>query len=423
MIKAITGTKDILPSDISKWKFVESVINKTMGNFNYSEIRTPVFEETALFCRGIGEATDIVSKEMYTFTDKGGTSLTLRPEMTASVVRAFIEHSMAAKQNLNKLYYIAPMFRQERPQAGRLRQFHQFGAEALGSASPALDAELITIAYDILKQLGLKNLTVKINSLGTPEARNQYKSVLRSYLSDKLSELSEESRKRFETNILRIFDSKEANDIRIMDNAPRLPDYLDEESASEFRLVRDILERSGIPFEVDAKLVRGLDYYTKTTFEIVSSSVGSQSALCGGGRYDLLVEQLGGKPVPAVGFAAGIERILLACENEKSLAIPDDKLDLYIIRLDESGAGRVSDHALALRRKGLSVEVDYLARSVKAQMREANRLNARFAIILGGSEFEENKFTLKNMADGTQELIAMDDLDSVYQKVISTKGE
>ncbi|MGE5365188.1 MAG: histidine--tRNA ligase, partial [Bacteroidota bacterium] len=417
------GTKDILPSDISKWKFVESVINKTMGNFNYSEIRTPVFEETALFCRGIGEATDIVSKEMYTFTDKGGTSLTLRPEMTASVVRAFIEHSMAAKQNLNKLYYIAPMFRQERPQAGRLRQFHQFGAEALGSASPALDAELITIAYDILKQLGLKNLTVKINSLGTPEARNQYKSVLRSYLSDKLSELSEESRKRFETNILRIFDSKEANDIRIMDNAPRLPDYLDEESASEFRLVRDILERSGIPFEVDAKLVRGLDYYTKTTFEIVSSSVGSQSALCGGGRYDLLVEQLGGKPVPAVGFAAGIERILLACENEKSLAIPDDKLDLYIIRLDESGAGRVSDHALALRRKGLSVEVDYLARSVKAQMREANRLNARFAIILGGSEFEENKFTLKNMADGTQELIAMDDLDSVYQKVISTKGE
>lgn len=423
MIKAITGTKDILPSDISKWKFVESVINKTMANFNYSEIRTPVFEETALFCRGIGEATDIVSKEMYTFTDKGGTSLTLRPEMTASVVRSFIEHSMAAKQNLNKLYYIAPMFRQERPQAGRLRQFHQFGAEALGSASPALDAELITIAYDILKQLGLKNLTVKINSLGTPETRNQYKSVLRGYLSDKLQELSEESRKRFETNILRIFDSKEANDIKIMDNAPRLPDYLDEESAFEFRLVRDILERSGIPFEVDAKLVRGLDYYTKTTFEIVSSSVGSQSALCGGGRYDLLVEQLGGKPVPAVGFAAGIERILLACENEKSLAIPDEKLDLYIIRLDESGAGKVSDHALALRRKGLSVEVDYLGRSVKAQMREANRLNARFAIILGGSEFQENKFTLKNMADGTQELVDMDDLDPVYQKVISTKGE
>lgn len=410
MIKAITGTKDILPSDISKWKHIEAIIDKTMRSFNYSEIRTPVFEETALFSRGIGEATDIVSKEMYTFNDKGGTSLTLRPEMTASVVRAFIEHSLSAKQALNKLYYIAPMFRQERPQAGRLRQFHQFGAEAIGSSSPAIDAELIIIAYDILKAMGLKHLSVKINSLGTPASRENYKSVLRGYLEDKLDSLSEESRKRFNTNILRIFDSKDEGDIRIMQNAPLLNEYLDAESAGEFEQVKSLLMKSGIPFEADARLVRGLDYYTKTTFEIVSSSVGSQSALCGGGRYDLLIEQLGGKPTPAVGFAAGIERILLACENENTLELAGEKSDIYIIRLDESASDKVFESALALRRAGLSVEYDYAQRSVKAQMREANKLQASYALFIGGDEFKDGKATLKNMADSNQELLALDGL-------------
>lgn len=416
MIKAITGTKDILPSDISKWKFAEGIIDRTMQGFNYKEVRTPVFEETALFSRGIGEATDIVSKEMYTFLDKGGTSLTLRPEMTASVVRAFVEHSLAAKQNLNKLYYIAPMFRQERPQAGRLRQFHQFGAEAIGSTSPALDAEMIIMAYDILKSFGLKNISVKINSLGVPESRENYKSKLKEYLQDKVEGLSEDSRKRFGTNILRIFDSKEENDQNIMQNAPLLIDYLDEESLQHFESVKTLLKEAAIPFEVDPKLVRGLDYYTKTTFEIVSGSVGSQSALCGGGRYDLLVEQLGGKPTPGVGFAAGIERILLACENENSLNIPAESIDLYIVRLENGLMPKVFDLGLYFRRKGVPVEFDFLERSVKAQMREANKLNARFVILLGGEEFKNGELVLKNMLDGTQENVSLENMEYIANK-------
>ncbi len=334
MIKAITGTKDILPVDISKWHYLEKLLRETFQFFNYKEIRTPIFEETALFARGIGEETDIVSKEMYTFKDRSETSITLRPENTAGVVRSFIEQSLGAQQSLNKLYYIGPMFRQERPQAGRLRQFHQFGAEALGSTSPLLDAEMIQVAYHILKNLGLKNLVVKINSLGIPEVRENYKNILRDYLKDKKDNLSEESRKRFETNILRIFDSKIEVDQTIMKNAPLLIDYLDEQSKNDFEVVKNYLIKVGIPFEVDPALVRGLDYYTKTTFEIVSGSVGAQSALCGGGRYDLLVEELGGKATPGVGFAAGMERILLACENEKSLNLPQDSIDVYLIRVD-----------------------------------------------------------------------------------------
>ncbi|MGE5400089.1 MAG: histidine--tRNA ligase [Ignavibacteriales bacterium] len=417
MIKAITGTKDILPSDITKWKFVESIIDRTMEGFNYKEIRTPVFEETALFSRGIGEATDIVSKEMYTFPDKGGTSLTLRPEMTASVVRAFIEHSLSARQNLNKLFYIAPMFRQERPQAGRLRQFHQFGAEAIGSTAPALDAEIIIIAYSILKELGLKNMSVKINSLGVPESREHYKSVLKDFLEDKVAHLSEDSRKRFNTNILRIFDSKEENDQHIMEQAPLLIDYLDEESREHFNQVKELLDKAGIPYVVDPRLVRGLDYYTKTTFEIISGSVGSQSALCGGGRYDLLVEQLGGKPTPGVGFAAGIERILLACENENSLNIPEENLDLYIVRMDNDLLPRVFEMGLNFRRNNIKVEFDYLQRSMKAQMREANKLNAKYVIFLGGDEFKNGQVVLKNMHDSTQENIALENMEYISNKL------
>ncbi|MDP4174757.1 MAG: histidine--tRNA ligase [Bacteroidota bacterium] len=422
MIKAITGTKDILPFDISKWRYLENVIREKMQSFNYKEIRTPVFEETALFSRGIGEATDIVSKEMYTFLDKGGTSLTLRPEMTASVGRAFIEHSLSAKQNLNKLFYIAPMFRQERPQAGRLRQFHQFGAEALGSDSPALDSEMIILAFDILKALGLNGLTVKVNSLGVPQSREAYKNVLKEYLSDKLNLLSEESRKRFYTNILRIFDSKEENDQEVMKNAPLLIDYLDQESLQHFEAVKKLLSCASVPFEVDPRLVRGLDYYTKTTFEIISGAVGSQSALCGGGRYDLLIEQLGGKPAPGVGFAAGIERILLACENENSLTIDGESLDLYIIRLDKSLQDKTFDLGLSFRRKNINTEFDYLDRSVKAQMREANRLNARYVIILGGEEYLNGQLILKNMSDGVQENISLEQLDYICSK-LSKKGE
>ncbi len=413
MIKAITGTKDILPVDISKWHYLEKLLQETFQLFNYKEIRTPIFEETALFARGIGEETDIVSKEMYTFKDRSETSITLRPENTAGVVRAFIEQSLGAQQSLNKLYYIGPMFRQERPQAGRLRQFHQFGAEALGSTSPLLDAEMIQIAYHILKNLGLKNLVVKINSLGIPEVRENYKNVLRDFLKDKKDNLSEESRKRFDTNILRIFDSKIEVDQQIMKDAPLLIDYLDEQSKNDFDVVKNYLAKVGIPFEVDPALVRGLDYYTKTTFEIVSGSVGSQSALCGGGRYDLLVEELGGKATPGVGFAAGMERILLACENEKSLNLQNDSIDVYLIRIDSETELEVAKIASELRRENISCDYDYLNRSVKAQMREANKYNAKFVVFIGGDEFKNGELNVKNLSNGEQQLIKIEDFEKL----------
>ena len=423
MIKAITGTKDILPVDISKWHYLENLLRETFQLFNYKEIRTPIFEETALFARGIGEETDIVSKEMYTFKDRSETSITLRPENTAGVVRSFIEQSLGAQQSLNKLYYIGAMFRQERPQAGRLRQFHQFGAEALGSTSPLLDSEMIQIAYHILKNLGLKNLVVKINSLGIPEVRENYKNVLRDYLKDKKDNLSEESRKRFDTNILRIFDSKIEVDQQIMKDAPLLIDYLDEQSKNDFNVVKNYLTKVGIPFEVDPALVRGLDYYTKTTFEIVSGSVGSQSALCGGGRYDLLVEELGGKATPGVGFAAGMERILLACENEKSLNLPQDSIDVYLIRVDSKTEQNLEldlkleleliNLSSKLRLGNISCDYDYLNRSIKAQMREANKFNAKYVVFVGGDEFNRGELNIKNLSNGEQQLIKIEDFEKL----------
>jgi histidyl-tRNA synthetase len=418
MIKAIKGTKDILPADAPKWHYLENTVKKIFSNFNYKEIRTPVFEVTSLFARSIGEETDIVGKEMYSFKDKSDTSLTLKPEMTAGVVRAYIEHSLGGQQPLNKLYYISPMFRQERPQAGRFRQFHQFGGEAIGSSSPLNDGEMIQIAYDILKSLGLNDLTVKINSLGVPDSRENYKNILRTYLKDKKDNFSEDSRKRFDTNILRLFDSKIESDQELLKEAPFLIDHLDEESKNDFEVVKEYLDKINIPFETDPKLVRGLDYYTKTTFEIISGKVGSQSALLGGGRYDLLVEQLGGKPTPAVGFAAGIERILLACENENSFIPREPSVDIYLIRIDNELELNSLEIASELRRSGLLVELDYLKRSVKAQMREANKMNARFTLFIGGDEFKTGMLTLKNMATGEEEKLSPDKIKELKQKIV-----
>jgi len=409
MIKAITGTKDILPSEIPNWYNLEDIVKNIMNSFNYKEIRTPIFEETRLFSRGIGEATDIVSKEMYTFIDRSETSVTLKPEMTASVVRALLEHSLDKQFQLNKLFYISPMFRQERPQAGRFRQFHQFGAEALGSTSPALDAEMIILAYQILKKLGLSNFVVKINSLGIPSSRENYKNLLKEFLADEVKNLSEESQKRHETNILRLFDSKDERDQKIMENAPLLIEHLDNESLEHFDEVKQMLLVAGIPFEVDPKLVRGLDYYTNTTFELVSGSVGSQSALCGGGRYDLLVNQLGERDVPGVGFAAGIERILLAMENEKVISETQPQIDFYIVRLEKELNKKVFEIAIKLRENN-SVEFDYTQRSVKAQMREANRLGAKKVLMIGGEEYERGTAVLKNMNDGSQKEILLSEM-------------
>ncbi len=417
MIKAITGTKDLLPSELSRWYFLESKVKNIFTNFNYKEIRTPIFEETALFARSIGEATDIVGKEMYTFLDRSETSITLKPEMTAGVVRAFIEHSLGKQQSLNKLFYISPMFRQERPQAGRLRQFHQFGGEALGSSSMVLDAELIKIAYSILKALGLNDLKVKINSMGVPESRIKYKNILRDFLNDKKNDLSEESRKRIDVNILRLFDSKIESDQEIMKDAPLLIDYIDEESKSDFAQIKEFLSELNVPFEVDPTLVRGLDYYTKSTFEILSGKVGSQSALVGGGRYDLLVEHLGGDPTPGVGFAAGIERILLACDNENSLNIPADKIDLYIVKLDKELTHQLMKLALSFRQNNLKVEFDYLDRSVKAQMREANKLNSEYVLFLGGEEYKSGTVNIKNMQSGEQKKFSLQNIEEMIKAV------
>lgn len=412
MIKSVYGTKDVLPGEIHYWNFIEQHVRRIFTAFNYSEIRTPIFEETALFSRGIGENTDIVGKEMYTFRDRGELSITLKPEMTASVMRSVIEHSVLAVHPLAKLFYISPMFRQERPQAGRLRQFHQFGAEALGSSSPILDSEMIVMAYRILKNLGVQNLTLKINSLGTPAERIAYKDVLKEFLSDKIQHLSDESKKRYSTNILRIFDSKDQNDQAIMRDAPLLSNYFTEETQIKFELVLNILKKEEIPFELDHALVRGLDYYTHTTFEIVSGSVGSQSALCGGGRYDGLAEQLGSKPISGVGFAAGMERIILALQNENTLPSQEERIEVYLVQIskDAKVAELTIQLANALRLRGIPTEFDYSERSVKAQMREANKLNVRSVLFIGGDEFLRNSATLKNMSDGTQVEIPLENI-------------
>ncbi|MBX3007186.1 MAG: histidine--tRNA ligase [Melioribacteraceae bacterium] len=417
MIKSVTGTNDILPSDIQKWHFLEDQIRDVFSHHNYKEIRTPIFESTNLFSRGIGEGTDIVSKEMYTFNDRSGESLTLRPEMTASVVRAFIEHSLEKKMSVNKLYYVGAMFRQERPQAGRFRQFHQFGAEALGSHDPSLDAEMIIMAYDIFSKLGLKNLVVKINSLGIPECREEYRKELKNFIAPHFNELSAESKKRFDTNILRVLDSKDERDQSIVTDAPVLLDFLDEESKNHFNYVQKVLANSNIPFEIDPKLVRGLDYYTHTTFEVISGSVGSQSALCGGGRYNGLIKELGGPELPGVGFASGMERVLLACENENSLDITNKNLDVYLILIEKELKEFAFNKLIELRRIGISAELDYQSRSIKAQMREANKLNASYTLFIGGEEFSRNELVLKNMLTGEQVIFNTEDFDQIIKKI------
>jgi len=413
MIKAIKGTSDILPEEIPYWNHLSDILLNVMRNFNYKEIRTPIFEHTTLFSRGIGESTDIVSKEMYSFTDRSENNITLKPEMTASVVRAFIEHSLAKKGGLHKLYYVSPMFRQERPQAGRLRQFHQFGIEAIGSHNPALDAEVIQVAFEILKKLGLKNISVVINSLGIPEEREKFTNSLREFISGKLSQLSDDSRRRFDTNVLRILDSKNPNDQKLLKDAPSIIDFLGNESLEHFEKVKEYITSAEIPFKIEPKLVRGLDYYTHTTFEIISPSVGAQNALCGGGRYNLLIEQLGGGETPAVGFAAGIERILLACEAEKSFEPLDPALDVYIVKLDPELNSKVFEIASDLRIDNIKVDFDYLDRSVKAQMREANKLNSRFVLFVGGEEYSNGQIQIKNMETGEQKIYDADQLDKI----------
>ena len=413
--KSIKGTRDILPGEVESWQRVEDTIRRVLSLFNYREIRTPVFEQTSLFARSIGELTDIVSKEMYTFIDRSEESLTLRPEGTAAALRAYIQNNLGEQAPMTKLYYMGPMFRQERPQAGRLRQFHQFGAEALGSSSPQLDVEMMLIALTVYRELGISQFSLKVNSVGCQQCRPAYKKILINALQKLQSELSPESQAKIHQNPLRVLDSKDEKDQRLTQAAPLMKDFLCRECSEHFLEVQKLLHTSKTPFVIDGRLVRGLDYYTKTAFEITSSALGSQDALAGGGRYDLLVEELGGKPTPGIGFAAGMERLMMVL-REVGTPVPSDLNPiLYIVTTDESSRQWAFTTASSLRMKGLRVEIDYLGRSVKAQMREANRQEAQYSVVIGETELQTRKAKLKNMKTGEESLVDLDEIQSVLK--------
>lgn len=408
--RSIKGTKDILPDEITGWQQVESIVRRVMHDFNYREIRTPEFEQTGLFARSIGELTDIVSKEMYTFLDRSEDSLTLRPEGTAAVLRAYIQNNLGEQSPLTKLYYIGPMFRQERPQAGRLRQFHQFGAEALGASSQLLDVEMMILPLEIYKQLGIDRFSLKINSVGCKKCRPAYKKLLQTELRKVSSRLSPDSQARIEQNPLRVLDSKDEKDRDLTANMPLMREYLCDECASHFASVQSLLKSLSVTYEVDGRLVRGLDYYTKTAFEITSTALGSQDALAGGGRYDLLIEELGGKSTPGVGFAAGIERLLMVLSKLGKNELKQPAPILYFVGLDEQARTWTFLKASELRRKGICVEVDYLGRSVKSQMRDANRQLANYVIVVGEQELKTKSAKLKNMRTGEETTISLDEI-------------
>lgn len=397
-----------MPDEVGLWQNVESIVRRVMHIFNYREIRTPIFEQTGLFARSIGELTDIVSKEMYTLLDRSEESLTLRPEGTASILRAYIQNNLGGQEPLVKVYYIGPMFRQERPQAGRLRQFHQFGAEALGASSPQLDVEMMALPLEIYRQLGIDHFALKINSVGCEKCRPPFKKLLQVELFNVFSKLSPESQARVEQNPLRVLDSKDEADQKLTASMPLIKDHLCKDCSLHFASVRSLLDALNIVYKVDGRLVRGLDYYTKTAFEITSTALGSQDALAGGGRYDLLVEELGGSTTPGVGFAAGIERLLMVLnkfgKGEFTLNYPS----LFLISLDEPSRIWTFLKANELRKRGISAEVDYLERSVKSQMREANRQKAQYVIVVGENELKTKTAKLKNMQTGKETAISLD---------------
>jgi len=406
-IQSIKGTKDILPNQSHGWQALKVIIRSTMNNYGYKEIRTPAFERTELFSRGVGEETDIVSKEMYSWTDQGGEKLTLKPDLTAPVVRAFIQHNLREQSPINKLYYIDTLFRRERPQKGRYRQFHQFGIEAFGSENPEIDAEVIAVALAVLNNLGLEGLTLKLNSIGSPECRTLYRQAIRSYLKPYLNDLSEISQRRFDKNPLRILDTKIPHEIEILNDIPNVSDSWTPEDKAHFEELKSLLDAMDIQYSLAPRLVRGLDYYTRTTFEITSSALGAQDALCGGGRYDGLVKTLGGKATPGIGFAAGMERILLAMGNFDSNI---NNTQLYIVGLGDTVRPVVVKLAEDLRQNNIRTNFDPLRRSLKAQMREANKTDARYAILIGDQELESGEVELKDLSTGDQEKIALDKL-------------
>ena len=409
-IQAIRGTRDILPSEISYWQQVEAIASEILNRALYQEIRTPIFEDTALFKRGIGEATDVVGKEMYSFEDRGDRSLTLRPEGTAGVVRSFIEHNLFATGGVQRLWYKGPMFRYERPQAGRQRQFHQIGVEILGSADPRADVEAIALATDILNALGLKNLNLDLNSVGNGEDRQNYREALINYLTPYQAELDKDSQERLTRNPLRILDSKDKRTQEITLNAPSILDYLGEQSQRHFEVVQQLLTDLEIPYQLNPRLVRGLDYYTHTALEIQSEDFGAQATVCGGGRYDGLSSQLGGPETPAVGWAIGLERLILLLQQLQPA--PQATPDFYLISKGEKAEAQSLILAQKLRQAGFSVELDLSGSAFGKQFKRADRSNAIACLVLGESEAEAQTVKLKWMASKEESTLTQSELFS-----------
>lgn len=410
--------RDILPPSSAVWNEVEAVTRRIFKRFNYREIRTPVLEETALFSRSVGEETDIVSKEMYTFEDRDGSSLTLRPENTASVLRAYIEHRLDQQPGLQKLYYIGPMFRRERPQKGRYRQFFQIGAEAIGSDSPAVDAEVIEMVVTVLEELGISGFELLINSVGSKESRARFNEALRAALKDVAASMCEDCRRRAKTNPLRVLDCKVPHDQPIIEGLPSILDYLDEADAEHFRRVREYLDDRQIRYMVRPRLVRGLDYYARTTFEITHGALGAQNAILGGGRYDGLAESLGSRvAAPGIGFSIGEDRLVMTVEEGKAVRAP--ALDVYIAPMDDVALRHCAILAADLRRQNLSVEVG-TERKLKRMMELANKLAARYVLIVGENEISTQSYALKDMASGHQRTLSRAELLASFDQALTS---
>jgi histidyl-tRNA synthetase len=397
------GTKDITPSEVKIWQFLESKAREVFGSYNYAEIRTPIFEQTELFTRSIGESTDIVGKEMYTFVDKGDRSITLRPEETAPVVRALIENNLQGQGELVKLFYIGPMFRYERPQAGRMRQFHQAGIEVFGSSDPLIDVDVIDLGIKYFNNIGLKELEVDINSVGCPKCRPNYRAELKKYFQN--SQLCGTCKGRIDTNPLRILDCKEPGCQKVIEKAPWSGDFLCPDCKANFDQVLKLLNQFNIKYKLNKRLVRGLDYYNRTTFEIISRSLGAQNAICGGGRYDSLVEELGGKATPAIGFAIGLDRLIIVLEDQKIRIPEDQRLQVYIAALGELSRQKGFETLKNLREMGIKADMDYQGKSLNSQLKAADKLNAQYTIIIGEDELKNGLAVIKSMDNKSQEQV------------------
>ena len=406
MIPAIRGTRDIIPGEVERWAFVEASARRVFEQYGYAEIRTPIIEKAELFEKGTGETTDIVQKEMYTFTDKGGERITLRPEATPSLVRAYVEHALEQAMAVPKIYTIGPMFRYERPQKGRYRQFHQLDVEVFGVKDPSIDAEVIDLAWTLIGSLGIAGVELAVNSVGCPVCRPNFAAALVAALGEDVQRLCADCQRRSQTNPLRIFDCKVPADQEIIDRLPHTVDYLCEECRTHFDAVRRYLGIDGIPYTLSHRLVRGLDYYTKTTFEVLAGQIGAQNAVLGGGRYDGLVKDLGGPDRVGIGFAAGIERLVLALPD--TLVLPSARPDVFIAALGEPAREAAFVLLRDLRRAGINAQVEYEGRSLKSQMKRAARLEAPLVMMLGDDELARGEVSVKHMASSTQESIARD---------------